>query len=235
MNSSIKPIANTSTNFEKPRHRLEERSAEFGTKDSYALEQREHQRRKIISQCRAGNGTWIHKNPHGPQVILLSEIVVKFGLGVTKQEAETQAYYHRSAYRSCLIIPEVLDFFTDLTDTSTEHGFLVMEYIHGTTVADLQPHDKLKVATQISNAMKHLETVKPPCPSRPGPIIEGGIPCGYLWSYSGPYRTFETIDDLNTWLNRELSLSQPGMFINFDLHEFVSRHMDINTHKSYRP
>lgn len=139
-----------------------------------------------MSQCLSGNGTWIHRNPLGPQVILLSGFVVKFGFGVTEQEAATQAYYHRHADRSRLIIPEVFDFLYDpAAEESYERGFLVMEYIHGSVVRDLPLNERARIALRVAEAMRYLETVEPPVPSRPGPLIDGGIPCGYFWPHAG--------------------------------------------------
>ncbi|KAF2722710.1 hypothetical protein K431DRAFT_337844 [Polychaeton citri CBS 116435] len=183
----------------------------------------------IISRCKNGEGTWIHRNPYGPQVILLSGIVVKFGVGVTKHEAETQAYYNRHTDRSRLIVPQVFDYFTDPTrDSSVEYGFLVMEYIHGAVIKDLPLAERVQIAPRIATAMKYLQTIKPPLPARPGPIIEGGVPCGYFWSDSGPYRTFDSVKDLNTWLDGRIGNPRPEVSPELQLHEFGSRHMDIH-------
>ncbi|CZT22857.1 uncharacterized protein RCC_08563 [Ramularia collo-cygni] len=172
-------------------------------KDLYKLAHTELARSKVISRCRSGDGTWIHRNQYGPQVIRFSGIAVKFGFGVDMQQAETQAYHYRHADNSCLVIPQVLDYFmVPGTEGIFETGFLVMEYVCGRTVQDLPKDDKQRIAPRVANAMKYLETIKPPDLSRPGPPIKDGVPCGYLWSDTGPGRSFNTFNEMNTWLDQ---------------------------------
>lgn len=154
---------------------------------------------------------------------------MKFGFGVVKQEAETQAYYNRRADDSCLFIPRVLDFFIDPETEGSffEVGFLVMEYVRGRTVRDLPKDAKQRIAPRVVDAMKHLETIDAPDPSRPGPPTNNGVPRGYLWSDSGPGVSFNTLYEMNTWLDEQLALSCPTASLDLKPHELKSRHMDI--------
>jgi hypothetical protein len=155
---------------------------------------------------------------------------VKFGFGVDMHEAETQAYYNRHADNSCLVIPQVLDFFTvSGTEGIFETGFLVMDYVCGRTVQDLPKDVKQRIAPRVANAMKYLETINPPDPSRPGPLTKDGVPCGYLWSDSGPGRSFNTFYEMKMWLDQQLALSCPTASLDLKPHESKSRHMDITS------
>jgi hypothetical protein len=155
---------------------------------------------------------------------------VKFGFGVDMQEAETQAYYNRHADNSCLVIRQVLDFFTvSGAEGIFETGFLVMDYVCGRTVQDLPKDAKQRIARRVANAMKYLETINPPDPSRPGPLTKDGVPCGYLWSDSGPGRSFNTFYEMKMWLDQQLALSCPTASLDLKPHESKSRHMDITS------
>lgn len=70
---------------------------------------------------------------------------------MTRQEADAQEFAHRNTDKRFLRVPQVFDFFTELAlESSIEHGYLVMEYIRGNEIANLQPNERLDLVPRIS-------------------------------------------------------------------------------------
>ncbi|KAF2189863.1 hypothetical protein K469DRAFT_701148 [Zopfia rhizophila CBS 207.26] len=69
---------------------------------------------------------------YGNRVVKLSDtVVVKYGIGVRKQEADNQYYAYQHVERSILRVPKIFRFFKDTSQGSTV-GYIIMEFIMGT-------------------------------------------------------------------------------------------------------
>ncbi|KAF2873580.1 hypothetical protein BDV95DRAFT_617326 [Massariosphaeria phaeospora] len=128
--------------------------------------------------------------PHGNRLIKLSEsVVVKFGVGVRKQEAENQAYARRYVDSAILYVPQVFRFF-EVSYPNFTIGYLLMEFIDGTCLQDLNVLCRPDVIKKTIEATRHLRSIPVPHAHGPGPA--GGSPAqGYLWSDNGAGSIFE--------------------------------------------
>lgn len=148
---------------------------------------------------------------------------MKFGLGVRRQEADSQIYARRFVDNTKLYIPEVLLFF-EAQFSGCKMGFLVMEYVNGISLEGINVQDRPDIAKRTIDAIQHLATI--PVPEQgPGPV---GIasPYGYLWSENGAGRTFSCVKDMDKWMNKRLEVvnQQP---LSLAHHPLRMCHMDL--------
>ena len=161
---------------------------------------------------------------HGNRVIRTPDnAAIKFGMGVRREEANNQRYVYQHVDRSILRVPEVFRFFEDSTRGSTI-GFIVMEYIEGSnldTTDSIQPN----IIPRILKALAHLADIPSPPGQAPGPV-GGGIAYGYLWSDYGAQTPFNSIADVEDWLNRRLAVlgREP---LELGHNKLVMCHMDL--------
>jgi hypothetical protein len=180
------------------------------------------QSRDIIDLCKST--PHFAGNEYGNQLVRISEdLVVKFGLGVRRQEADSQIYARRFVDNTKLYIPEVLLFF-EAQFSGCKMGFLVMEYVNGISLEGINVQDRPDIAKRTIDAIQHLATI--PVPEQgPGPV---GIasPYGYLWSENGAGRTFSCVKDMDKWMNKRLEVvnQQP---LSLAHHPLRMCHMDL--------
>ncbi|KAH7354793.1 hypothetical protein BKA65DRAFT_475271 [Rhexocercosporidium sp. MPI-PUGE-AT-0058] len=96
----------------------------------------------IIECCIHPNRQIIGGQPYGNLVVKLSEeLVVKFGAGVSVEEADNQRKTYELLDSGVVRVPRVVRYFTRTVDhTSRPTGYLVMEYIHGDISESLGSH-----------------------------------------------------------------------------------------------
>jgi hypothetical protein len=105
--------------------------------------------------------------------MLSVSVVVKFGFGVRKQEAENQAYARRYVDSAILYVPQVFRFF-GVTYPDYTIGYLLMEFIDETSLQDLDVSCRSDVVKRTIEAMRHLRLI--PVPHSHDPGSAGGSP-----------------------------------------------------------
>lgn len=157
----------------------------------------------------------------GRKVVRLSDgIVVKFGLGVTQQEAMAQQLAFKEVNREVLCIPQVYHFFERPDSLFWKTGYLVMEYVEGVTVEQMaweQPGMLMRIVVAV-NAINSI-------PSKiPGPV-SGGVAHHSLWSENGSRIAFQNVHHLEAYLNERLSFFQRETHIREE--DLRLCHMDV--------
>jgi serine/threonine protein kinase len=162
---------------------------------------------------------------YGIQLVKISELVVKFGVGLKRQEADNQEFARRNVDATVLYIPKVYRFFEAQLSGATM-GFIVMDYVAGKSLDTLDISTDPSLASHTVRAIQHLETIPPPPGQGPGPV-GGGSAQGYLWSGSGSGSSFCTVEDMESWMNTRLAaVKQPT--ISLANHQRLRlRHMDL--------
>lgn len=145
----------------------------------------------------------------GRKVIKVADgVVVKFGLGVTYQEASAQKLVFERVDQNIVRIPRVYRFFSrkDMGYWST--GYLIMEHIEGENLEQIA-WDKDSMLPRIAAAVREIHSIS----SRiPGPV-SGGEAHGSLWSEYGSGIGFRDIEDLQAWMNKRLSFTEETVSI----------------------
>ncbi|KAH6716176.1 kinase-like domain-containing protein [Leptodontidium sp. MPI-SDFR-AT-0119] len=151
----------------------------------------------IIECCIHPNRQIIGGQPQGSLVIKLSdEIVVKFGAGVSVEEADNQRKAYELLDGGVVRVPRVVRYFTRTFDhTSLPIEYLVMEYIYGDILELLGSH----LVDQIVKILSHFSTIRS---LRPG-LLQTGVSRGLLWDSNGK-PTFKIIKEMEHWLNFRL-------------------------------
>ena len=194
---------------------------------------------ELVKACEEGPFL-INGNRDATRLIrLTSQVVVKFGIDVTAEEAATQHYVWTHSNRRVLRVPQVYRFFTDKSrGPHLIRGYIVMEYINGTdlasymrraTIGELTPTIKL-----IAKAVAHLSQIPERISQVPGPV-EGGMPRGYIWAEDGASTSFDSAAEMENWLNSrlalypKLALEEPNWIAKLDLksRKLVMCHTDL--------
>ncbi|KAI9748153.1 MAG: hypothetical protein M4579_007298 [Chaenotheca gracillima] len=159
----------------------------------------------------------------GNRVIKLSDtIAVKYGLGVTYDEAATQEFAHQNIKSSVVRVPRVYRFLEAGPEPGRKKGYLFLEYVSGRTMdtLDLSIHED--IVPRIAKVIEHLGQILGG--GVPGPV-GGGAPQGYLWGDFGAEAIFGSVTDMNAWLNKRLALRD--MSIDLTPYPLVLCHMDL--------
>jgi len=163
----------------------------------YASEQ------SLKDACKSGAYPVIGGCEFGRLVVQISDdTVIKYGFGVTIAEARTQAYVHEHVDTSVFRVPEVYRFFEDESDWGLI-GYLVMKFIDGTTLDALDEKLQTVLSVRLAGCLRHLWQISVPEKGRPGPV-GGGEPRGNIWSDDSACTVFETLSDMEEWLNVSL-------------------------------
>lgn len=173
---------------------------------------------EIAQLCFSPNREIVGGLREGNLVIKLSDdIVVKFGLSVTVEEANNQRKAFELLDQSIVRVPRLYRFFTqDNPQPFPPTGFIVMEYIHGETL-QIPNSDQV---LQIARILSHFSTIR--CQS-PGPL-QGGRSHGLIWEETGQPE-FKSVQQMETWLNYRL----PGENTKLSLARYplVLCHLDL--------
>jgi aminoglycoside phosphotransferase (APT) family kinase protein len=160
-------------------------------------------------------GNWV--------VQLSDEIAAKFGYGVTAGEAATQQFAYEHVDSSIVRVPRVYRFFQKKSNSSMmREGYLFMEYVPGQILEDLDLTQHSGIVTRVAQTIAHLGQISGG--QVPGPLA-GDEPQGYLWGDYGAQTSFQSINDLNAWLNRRLLLRK--LSIDLTPYPLVLCHMDL--------
>ncbi|KAK2764356.1 hypothetical protein FQN54_009050 [Arachnomyces sp. PD_36] len=161
----------------------------------------------------------------GNRVVKLSdEIAVKFGYLVTAGEAATQEFAYQHVDRSIVRVPRVYRHIIEKSNHPMKMGYLFLEYIPGQTLEalDLNTAEHRDIIPRIAKIVAHFGEISGG--QVPGPLA-GSRPQGYLWGDYGAQTSFQSIDDLNAWLNRRLTLRK--LSIDLNPYPLVLCHMDL--------
>ena len=157
----------------------------------------------------------LYDAPYGNKIIKISDqIVVKFGVGVTKAEALNQSKAYELVDPRIVRVPKVHRYFSD----GENRGYIVMDFVKGEVVEPLE--DPIRV-NRIADILDHLasfrRTVPGPCACNP--------PYGLLFFPDEGELPFADIKDLERWWNRRLLFKEPA--INLQDCALVLCHLDV--------
>jgi serine/threonine protein kinase len=151
---------------------------------------------EIAKRCFDPNREIVGGLLHGNLVVKLSEeIVVKFGWGVTIEEADNQRKAYKLLDRNIVHVPQVYRYFTQSVEGYPARGFVVMEYFHG-NIINLPNSSQID---QIAQIISYIASIRG---QRPGPL-QKGVSRGLLWQDSGE-PVFESTQQMEWWLNVRL-------------------------------
>ncbi|TVY13934.1 hypothetical protein LARI1_G009324 [Lachnellula arida] len=169
---------------------------------------------EIASYCLEPNRVFLSGAVYDNHVVKLSEkAVVKFGIGVKEEEANSQRKAYELIDKNIVCIPSVYRFFT-----KGQHGYIVMEYMKGRV---LEPVEDSLLMNRITYILAYLATIRSSIPGALG----GGVSTGILWSEHSEEPFLHTIQEIESWFNRRLSKQDPKLI--FSGSELVLCHLDI--------
>ena len=176
---------------------------------------RSFSRANIIQRCSAAAlNEHIAVQLYGNKVLQLThKAVVKYGVGVTREEAFGQEQAYKLINPKVVRVPKVHDFFED----DSGRGYLVMDYIEGEVKNSISDPSEVY---QLSLILDHLASIKSP---RPGAL--GGGPARALIFGESDHPTFKSLQDLENWFNERLLRPDPKFL--FHGCELVLCHLDF--------
>lgn len=151
--------------------------------------------------------------PKGNLVVRVSkQTVIKFGPGLSRDEAINQQNAYDFVDHNIVRVPRVHRFFAD----NCGRGYIMMDYVQGKVVNPLGP-DHVK---RLARVLDYFSTIKGKIP---GSL--GGGPChGLLWPETQDL-TFRSLEKMEAWFNSRLFPGEGKVsFQNCDL---VLCHLDI--------
>ncbi|KAL2397570.1 hypothetical protein ABEF93_001203 [Exophiala dermatitidis] len=157
----------------------------------------------------------------GRKILKVSaDVVVKFGPGVTHQEASAQQLAFQNVNHVVLRIPQVYRFFTRLDSDCGFTGYLIMENIEGLTLDQLEWNDP-RLLERIVAGLNELHAIRS---KYPGPV-SGGEAHGSLWSEYGSGTPFQHVRDLESYINDRLAYFQTAISMSDE--DLCLCHMDV--------
>ncbi|QKX62405.1 uncharacterized protein TRUGW13939_09564 [Talaromyces rugulosus] len=172
----------------------------------------DHQRASVIASCTdplPGNVV----SQYGKRVIKISDHqVVKWGIEVTKEEAENQKRLYELVDRRIVRIPRVYDFFTD-----GHYGYIVMEFLQGKVIDPLEDDDAIQ---RVARVVNYLATFKHNAPGS----LYGGACRGLLFPDTEDL-AFDSLDEMEKWFNTRLFAHNPKLTLQGC--ELALCHLDI--------
>lgn len=166
----------------------------------------------LIELCHksADEGRQIGGQEHGgPKVVRISDrIVAKYG-NIRRSELAAQEVAYHNTDRSIVHIPKVHRFFE-----SDGQSYLFMEYVEGQTLEDVDFETHKDIPIRVANILAHLQQILGDCDS-PGPVT-GGEAHGYIFGDEGAGTAFDSIEDMNVYMNKRLD----------KMNEYLSRQED---------
>jgi thiamine kinase-like enzyme len=156
---------------------------------------------EIVQRCHDPRRELLGTTHQTGRVVRLTEkTVVKFGWGVTAEEADNQRRAFELLDNRIIRVPEVYRYFSrSHAKGDPESGYLVMEYIHGEVLDEKNSPSKERIE-QIAQILHHFSIIRGNCP---GPL-RGGISRGLLWEENGK-PVFKSVQQMERWLNYRLS------------------------------
>jgi len=178
---------------------------------------------KIIERCFESNRKIVGGVFYGNLVIQLSdEIVVKFGWGLTVEEADNQRKAYELLDPNIIRVPRVYRYFTQPveetqpTEGFSPRGFIVMEYVHG----DMIESPNSSQINQIAQILAYFARIHR---QHPGPLHKGASH-GLLWQENGT-PAFQSVQQMERWLNYRLP--DIGAKLSLQKYPLVMCHLDL--------
>lgn len=141
----------------------------------------------------------------GDRIIKVSDhIAVKYGYGVTAAVAATQEFTYSRVDSSIVHIPRVYHFVEAKGPSARAKEYLFMEYVPGQNLKDVSLEARKDLLSRIANMVAHLRQIQGG--QRPPGPVGGGEPHGYLWGDNGVNTAFNSVEDLNTYMNKRQKL-----------------------------
>lgn len=156
-------------------------------------------------------------------VRLTNTLAVKFGIGVTAAEADALKFASQRLDPAVVKVPSVIQFFTRPSDELWTTGYLVMDFIEGTTLDQLPLDDYLQLTDRITQVIQHIHSFRS---SRPGPL-DGSPSRGLLWSEYDSGQSFNSRKDLQKYLDTRLAHLQGEVTIDVSDMALSLCHLDI--------
>lgn len=150
---------------------------------------------------------------------ILGNVLVKYGWSVTKDEAANQTFAYARSQGTNIRVPKVYRYFQ-----KSEIGYLVMELVDGTPLADLAPFDESLIQSLAQGLYDFATKAEV---DFPGPR-EHGIPRGYLFSENGAGERLDSMEKLNEWLATRAQLTRSETKFQFRLTDCVFCHLDLS-------
>jgi aminoglycoside phosphotransferase (APT) family kinase protein len=151
---------------------------------------------EIIRRCFNSDRQIIGGRFHSNLVVKLSEeVVVKFGWGVTAEEAHNQRKAFELLDPTIVRVPQLYRYFTQNVEGYKPRGFIVMEYVHG----EVLKSPNTGQIDQIAQILSYFSSIHG---QHPGPL-QTGVSRGILWQENGE-PVFKTIQQMERWLNFRL-------------------------------
>ncbi|PGH36501.1 hypothetical protein GX50_00688 [[Emmonsia] crescens] len=151
---------------------------------------------------------------YGHLVVRISEkVVIKFGMGISRDEADNQQRAYDLVDHNIVRVPRVHRYFTD----EVGRGYIMMDYIEGKVI---DPLDDPDIIGRVICVLDHFSTL---IGDKPGSLSGG--PChGLLWPDTEDL-TFKNIENMEAWFNSRLFPGEGR--ISFQNHDLVLCHLDI--------
>ncbi|KAJ5107241.1 kinase-like protein [Penicillium angulare] len=170
------------------------------------------QRASVIAACVDPSPNNV-VSQYGKRVIKIPDNkVVKYGISVTKEEAENQRIAYELVDSRIVRIPRVFDFFSD-----GELGYIVMGFIEGKVIDPLEDTASIK---KIANILDHFATLRY---ITPGSLYGG--PCHGLLFGDPEELVFDSTDAMEKWFNSRLYPHNTKL--NFQGFDLVLFHLDV--------
>ncbi|RWQ93559.1 kinase-like domain-containing protein [Paecilomyces variotii] len=169
---------------------------------------------ELIRYCLSGpRDRIIGGIPEGNLVVRISEqTVIKFGPGLSKDEAINQQRAYDLLDHDIVRVPRVHRFFTD----NMGRGYIMMDYMEGRVIDPLEP-DRIKRLARVLDYFSMIEG------DTPGSLSGG--PCrGLLWPETQDL-TFWSMEKMEAWFNSRLFPGEGK--VSFRNCNLVLCHLDI--------
>lgn len=170
---------------------------------------------EIIQLCKQATPDLLLSDPaYDAKVIKLNEeLVVKFRLMLSEDEARNQAKAHEILDPSIVRVPRVHRYFMD----SEDRGYIVMDYMRGEVKNSVTEASQVR---DMSRILEHFASIKS---QTPGPLIGGPSSCLLFGDTHNP--TFESVEGMETWFN--VRLLDPNVKISFAGMDLIFCHLDL--------
>jgi aminoglycoside phosphotransferase (APT) family kinase protein len=169
---------------------------------------------ELIAYCLSPSARQVGGSTYGNLVVRVSEIaVIKFGMGLSKDEAENQERAYSLVDPNIVRVPRVHRFFTD----KTGRGYIMMDYIEGTVIDPLDEPDRIAKLVRVLDHFSTIEDVLPGSLSR-------GPSRGLLWP-EAENLTFDSTKKMEEWFNSRLFQGEGNL--SFQKSPLVLCHLDL--------
>ncbi|KAH7320700.1 phosphotransferase enzyme family protein [Stachybotrys elegans] len=157
------------------------------------------------------------------------EIWIKYGEGVTLAEAAIQRYVHNNVDPRIVHVPEVFDEFSTTRLNAPPITYIVMEIVKADDYATHRtknPREAEEALTAIANAVRHIWDIPLPPNLSPGPFCQQE-PVDRFFSDSGSGQIFNTLVELEVWINTKLTEGDYQDRVSFQGEQLCLCHCDL--------